>query len=337
MYSFKNDYSEGCHPEILQALVASNEIQMAGYGLDDITLETIELLRNRMAHKEVDIHLLSGGTQTNLVALSHFMRPHEAVISATTGHIMANEAGSIEATGHKVIHIDTKNGKISAAQVEATLDKFTDEHHVKPKVVYISNSTEIGTIYTKQELTELYHMCQKYKLYLFVDGARLGSALTSSQNDLTLKDMAYLTDAFYIGGTKNGALLGEALVISNEVLKAEMRYNIKQKGALLAKGRVVATQFHTLFKDDLFFDLARHANAMADLLRDGFEQKGYTFFSPSSTNQVFPIVSLEVIERLEKEFDFYKWSKVDDTHFALRLVTSFATPKTAVEAFIKLL
>lgn len=337
MYSFKNDYSEGCHPKILEALIASNEKQMAGYGLDDITLETIELLRDRMAHKEVDIHLLSGGTQTNLIALSHFMRPHEAVISPSSGHIMTNEAGSIEATGHKVIHIDTKNGKISASQVEATLDKYTDEHHVKPKVVYISNSTEIGTIYSKQELTELYQMCQKYKLYLFVDGARLGSALTSANNDLTLKDMAYLTDAFYIGGTKNGALLGEALVISNDDLKAEMRYNIKQKGALLAKGRVVATQFHTLFKDNLFFDLAKHANEMADLLRDGLEKKGYTFFSPSSTNQVFPIVSSEVIEKLETEFEFYKWAKVDSSNYALRLVTSFATPKEAVEKFIDLL
>lgn len=337
MYSFKNDYSEGCHPSILQVLLKDNDEQMPGYGLDRITLETIELLRKRMAHKDVDIHLLTGGTQTNLIAISHFLKPYEAVISPSTGHIMANETGSVEATGHKVISIETNDGKITAKQVEDTLDNYTDEHHVKVKAVYISNSTEIGSIYTKLELTELYQMCQKYKLYLFIDGARLGSALTSIDNDLTLKDIAYLSDAFYIGGTKNGALLGEALVISNEILKKDFRYSLKQKGALLAKGRLVATQFHTLFKDELFFDLARHANTMADLLRDGLEQKGYTFYSKSNTNQVFPIMSHKKIAELEQHFEFYKWAKVDSDNTAIRLVTSFATKKEAVLAFIELL
>ncbi|HEX7713366.1 MAG TPA: beta-eliminating lyase-related protein, partial [Bacillota bacterium] len=243
--------------------------------------------------------------------------------------------GAIEATGHKVISIPVSDGKINPQVIQSVLEAHTDEHMVKPKLVYISNPTEIGTIYRKSELEALSRFCKKNSLYLFVDGARLGSALCSPENDLKLSDLGVLTDAFYIGGTKSGALLGEALVICNPSLQEDFRFHLKQKGAMLAKGRLLGMQFLELFRDDLYFDLAKHANAMADLLRDALQKGGFRFLTHSSTNQIFPILPNSLIEGLQKKYSFIVWAKMDPTHSAVRLVTSWATKEEAVLAFIE--
>jgi threonine aldolase len=334
MYSFKNDYSEGAHPRILKALVDTNMEQTQGYSEDRFTEEAISLLKQRIGRSDVDIHIFPAGTQTNLTAISAFLKPYEAAVAASTGHIFVHETGAIEATGHKVIAVETSDGKLTPVLIQAVLEYHTDEHMVKPRLIYISNATEIGSIYRKRELEQLSQYCRENNLLLYVDGARLGSALCSEENNLTLADMAQLTDVFYIGGTKNGALIGEALVICRESLKEDFRFHIKQKGALLAKGRLLGIQFLELFRDDLFFDLARHANAMASRLRNGIEALGYTFLTHSPSNQIFPILPNLVIERLEQNYEFYVWDKVDDDTSAIRLVTSWATREDAVESFL---
>jgi threonine aldolase len=333
MYSFKNDYSEGAHPNILNALVESNMEQVEGYGEDQYTKKAIELLKERIGRGDIDIHLFAGGTQTNLTAISAFLRPHEAAIAANTGHILVHETGAIEATGHKVISIETKNGKLNVKGIKSVLEAHTDEHMVKPKLVYISNSTEIGSIYTKNELEQLSEFCRDNNLFLYLDGARLGSALCSEENDLELSDLGNLVDAFYIGGTKNGALVGEALVICKNSLKDDFRFHIKQKGAMLAKGKLLGIQFLELFRDNLYFDLAKHANGMAKLLKDGISEAGYSFFTDSPSNQIFPILPNNIIEKLQKKYSFYIWQKIDEHNTAVRLVTSWATKEEMVLNF----
>ncbi|WML37570.1 low specificity L-threonine aldolase [Clostridium sp. OS1-26] len=335
MYSFKNDYSEGAHPRIINALVESNMEQTPGYGEDSYTEKAIELLKQKIKRDDIDVHLFVGGTQTNLTAISAFLRPHEAAIAANTGHILVHETGAIEATGHKVISIEVSDGKLRPEDIKPALDAHTDEHMVKPKLVYISNSTEIGSIYKKSELEELSKFCKENKLFLYVDGARLGSALCSEENDMELSDLARLTDAFYIGGTKNGALMGEAMVICNDSLKEDFRFHIKQKGALLAKGRLLGIQFLELFKDDLYFDLARHANKMADLLKNEISRSGYKFLIKSPSNQIFPILPNRLIEKLLEKYSFFIWEKVDQYNSAIRLVTSWATKEESVLAFVE--
>jgi threonine aldolase len=334
MYSFKNDYGEGAHPRILNALIESNMEQLDGYGEDSYTTEAIELIKQKIECNNIDIHLLPGGTQTNLTAISAFLRPHEAAIAANTGHILVHETGAIEATGHKIISIAVKNGKLSPELIKSALDAHTDEHMVKPKLVYISNPTEIGSIYTKIELEQLSKFCKENELYLYVDGARLGSALCSEANDIKLSDLGSLVDAFYIGGTKNGALIGEAFVICKDSLKKDFRFFIKQKGALLAKGRLLGIQFLELFKDNLYFDLAKHANDMAILLKDGINRAGYEFLTDSPSNQIFPILPNELIEKLQDKFSFFIWEKVDENNSAIRLVTSWATKEQCVLDFV---
>jgi threonine aldolase len=334
MYSFKNDYSEGAHPRILNALMESNFVQVDGYGEDCYTRKAVELLKERMERSDVDIHLLSGGTQTNLTALAAFLRPHEAAMAASTGHILGHETGAIEATGHKIISIEAEDGKLTPSHLEAVLDAHPDEHMVKPKLVYISNSTEIGSIYKKNELVQLREFCEKNNLILFMDGARLGSALCSTENDLKLSDLPTLVDAFYIGGTKNGALIGEALVICRDSLKEDFRYHLKQRGALLAKGRLLGIQFLELFRDNLFFDLAIHANKMAELLRVEISNANIKFLTQSPSNQIFPILPNAVITELQNKYSFHIWEKVDSDHAAIRLVTSWATKEAMVLAFI---
>ncbi len=335
MYSFKNDYSEGAHPRILKALMESNLEQTEGYGEDCYTQQAVELLKQRVGRNDIDIHLISGGTQTNLIAISAFLKPHEAAIAANTGHILVHETGAIEATGHKIISVEVSNGKLNAAHIQAALDAHTDEHMVKPKLVYISNSTEIGTIYLKDELEQLSAFCKEKKLILFMDGARLGSALCSEENDMELSDLAQLLDAFYIGGTKNGALIGEALVICSNPLKEYFRFHMKQKGALLAKGRLLGIQFVELFRDNLYFDLAMHANRMAGLLRDEISKAGFNYLVNSPSNQLFPILPDQLITELEKKYLFHIWSKVDADHSSIRLVTSWATQEKSVLAFVE--
>lgn len=334
MYSFKNDYSEGAHNSILEALVKSNLEQCAGYGEDEYCKRAEELIKNKIGRDDIFVHFFSGGTQTNLTALSSFLRPHEAVVGANTCHVAVHETGSIEATGHKVITIDVKDGKIGPDHVKAVLDEHTDEHMVKPKLVYISDSTEIGTIYNKKELEDLNSFCKAHNLFLYLDGARLGSALCAPGNDLTLKDICNLTDAFYIGGTKNGALLGEALVISNKVLEEDFRYMIKQKGGLMAKGRILGIQFVELFKDNLFFEIGEHENKMATILREGLKEMNFKFFSDSPTNQIFPIMPNWLLKELDKDYIYTFWAKDSEETSAIRLVTSWATKEENVKNFI---
>lgn len=334
MYSFKNDYSEGAHPEILAALVRSNLQQQDGYGEDEFSLQAAELIKRKIGLADSAVHFLTGGTQANLTAISAFLRPHEAAISASTGHVLVHETGAIEATGHKVISVDSSNGKLTADQVRKVVTGHGDEHMVKPRLVYLSQPTEVGTIYSRLEMEQISRVCRELGLWLFVDGARLGSALCAAGNDLSLPLLAGLVDAFYIGGTKNGALLGEALVIRAEALKADFRYHMKQKGALLAKGRLIGIQFLTLFTGELYFELARHANRLADQLRQELHQAGYRFLTDSPTNQIFPILPTHIIDELLKEYSFYVWEKVDAENAAVRLVTSWATPPAAVEGFL---
>jgi threonine aldolase len=334
MYSFKNDYGEGAHPRILNALVETNFEQEDGYGEDRYTQKAVELLKQKLERNDVDIHLISGGTQTNLISISAFLRPHEAAIAASSGHILTHETGAIEATGHKVLSVETTDGKLKPEHIRSVLDAHPDEHMVKPKLVYISNSTEIGSIYKKDELVQLSEVCKENNLILFMDGARLGSALSSSENDLELRDIPQLVDAFYVGGTKNGALLGEALVIVQDSLKEDFRYHIKQKGALLAKGRLMGIQFLELFRDNLFFDLAAHANRLADLLKQELSNANFKFFSHSPSNQIFPILPNSLITELQKKYAFIIWEKVDADHSAIRIVTSWATKEEKVLEFI---
>ena len=335
MYSFQNDYSEGAHPAILEALNRTNLVQTLGYGEDPYCLEAASLIQQHCANTNSAVHFVSGGTQANLLCLAAFLRPYESVIAVESGHIATHEAGAIEATGHKVNTVKGQAGKISVAEIERVLAEHSDEHMVLPRVVYISQPSEVGTIYSAAELQALSAFCKQANLYLYVDGARLGSALTSPAADLCLSELRSLVDAFYIGGTKNGALLGEAIVINHPALQANFRYLIKQRGALLSKGRVLGVQFLTLFKERLFWELAEHANGMAGRLASGIKAQGYPFLSDSPTNQVFPIFPDALIEALQEEYLFYTWARMDASHQAVRLVTSWATPEAAVEQFLE--
>jgi len=335
MYNFKNDYSEGAHPRILEKLVETNLIQQLGYGEDDYSKEAKTVLRNKIDNQHAVIHFLSGGTQTNLLVISFLLRVHEAVISAKTGHISANETGAIEATGHKVITVETADGKLTPEDILKILkDHALAPHVVKPRIVYISNSTEIGTIYSLVELKALYLCCQQQQLLLYVDGARLGHALTAENNDLTFAAIGKYSDVFYIGGTKNGALLGEAVVFNRPELALDFEYAIKQKGALLAKGRVLSIQFLELFKDDLYLELALKANSFAMRMAKAIKEKGYSFLTESTTNQIFPILPKSVIETLSLNYQFYIWKDTDPDYAAIRLITSWATDETQVNNFI---
>ena len=336
MYNFKNDYSEGCHPRIIEALFKTNLEQQEGYGDDEYCIQAKKLIRNNIEDQTADIHFVSGGTQANAIIIASALRPHESVICAHTGHINVHEAGAIEATGHRINSVYSADGKITANNIQTVLDEHTNvPHMVKPKLVYISNSTEIGTHYRKQELELLSKFCNVKHLYLFLDGARLGSALSALDNDITLSDLTKLTDVFYIGGTKNGALLGEAIVINNKNLKEDFGFHLKQRGALMAKGRLLGIQFAELFRDDLFFTLARHANAMAMKIADAIKNNGYSFLTESTTNQIFPILPNKLIEELSKKYSFYVWQKIDEEKSAIRMVTSWATNEEIVNRFIK--
>ncbi|MFH0856936.1 MAG: aminotransferase class V-fold PLP-dependent enzyme [bacterium] len=321
-YSFKDDYSEGAHPNILKAMAESNLIQQAGYGEDEYSLQAAELIRDKIQNKDTDVHFVSSGTQANLIVLSSLLKSYESIISANSGHINTHEAGAVESTGHKINAVDSLDGKLTPAKIKNISEYHTDEHMVKPRVVFISNSTEVGTIYSKRELEEISECCKSLNLLLYMDGARLGSALASTKNDAALSDIAKLTDVFYIGGTKNGALLGEAIVIVNDDLKENFRFHLKQKGALLSKGRILGLQFLELFKDDLFFILAMQGNCMAMKLADGIKKQGYNFLTNSYSNQIFPIFPNAIIEKLSKKYEFYMWEKIDENYSAIRLVAS---------------
>lgn len=339
MILFSNDYSEGTHPRILERLVSTNLEQTAGYGADPYCQKAAELIKKHCRRPDADVHFLVGGTQTNLTVISAALRPHQGVVAAATGHINVHESGAVEATGHKVLAVFSMDGKLTADMIQAAVDAHygdeSREHAVQPKLVYISNSTELGTIYTKDELAAISAVCRKNGLVLFMDGARLGAALCCESGDLDLPAIAALTDVFYIGGTKNGALFGEALVITNDALKQDFRYILKQKGGMLAKGRLLGLQFIVLFEDGLYFDMARHANALAMTIRDACRQKGYPFLIDSPTNQQFPILPDHVVEKLRAKYAFELWQKTDAAHTAVRFVTSWASKEEDVSQLTK--
>ncbi|MDJ1482917.1 aminotransferase class V-fold PLP-dependent enzyme [Cytophagaceae bacterium YF14B1] len=333
MYSFKNDYSEGCHPAILQALIESNGEQHSGYGFDMYSQQAADLIREKLKSPSAAVHFISGGTQANLTVIASILRPYESVIAVETGHILVHETGAIEATGHKIEAVQSTDGKLRPADVISVLDKFEEIHKPIPRLVYISHPTEIGTHYTRAELIALSQCCRENGLYLFIDGARLASGLCAS--DITFPDLAKYTDVFYIGGTKSGALLGEAIVINNPVLQQNFIYNLKQRGALLAKGRLLGIQFKVLFSNDLFFEIGNHMNQMAAKLATAFQEQEYSFLTNSQTNQIFPILPISVIEKLQKKYDFYIWQKINSQESAIRLVTSWATKEAMIDQFIE--
>ncbi|RLD61503.1 MAG: threonine aldolase [Bacteroidetes bacterium] len=329
-----NDYSEGAHTNILKALLQTNLKQQDGYSEDDYSLEAKNILHAKIKNTNADIHFVSGGTQANLIVISSILKSYQSVIAANSAHINIHEAGAIEATGHKIHGVESLDGKLSPEQIKPILEEHTDEHMVKPAMVFISNSTELGTIYKKNELEELSTFCRQNNLILYLDGARLGVALSSKENDLSLPELAKLVDVFYVGGTKNGALIGEAIVIVNDKLKQNFRFHLKQHGALLAKGRLLGIQFVELLKDNLFFELAEHANSMALKLSKGIAKLGYNFLTKPETNQIFPIIPNSIIEKLNIKHGFYVWSKDENNMSVIRLVTSWATKEEEIYEFM---
>ena len=332
-HSFKNDYSELVHPEVLEAFSSIGEVQFDGYGLDHLCERAAELIKAKLSAPSIDVHFVSGGTQANMIVISSMLRPYEAVIAPDTGHVSMFEAGAIEASGHKVCTVKEKMGKLDVDDIKAVTGAHLDEHMVKPRLVYISQSTEHGTVYTKSELTAISNHCRENGLYLYIDGARLGTAINSPVCDMTYADIAELADALTIGGAKNGALFGEAIVICNDELKSDFRYYLKQRGALIAKGAALGVQFEALFRDGLYDKLARRSNAMASRLAAGIGKLGYELQYPIETNQVFPILPAGAVEKLHRFYKFHDWIKLGGMT-AVRLVTSWATPESAVDEFI---
>lgn len=329
--SFLNDYSELGHPLLMEALQTAAQEINATYGLDKYSKDASRMICDQI-EMDADVHFVAGGTLANLLCLGAILRPYESIIACDSGHINVHEAGAIEATGHKIDAVKNKNGKLLVQDLKKLLDEHLQDHCALPRAVFISQATEFGSLYSKEELFALSAFCRKNGLYLYLDGARLGSALTAQDNDLSLAEIAKSTDIFYIGGTKNGAPLGEAIVITNDELKKNFRYAMKQHGALLAKGHLLGVLFAALFKDGLYWDLAKHANVMAQKLVEHCQAAEIPFQATPQTNQIFPILPNEVISKLEEKFAFYRWEKVSDTHTSIRLVTSWATQAESVAA-----
>ena len=336
MLSFESDYITGAHPKILEALTRTNLEQHPGYGADVYCERAKEKIRAACQAPNADVRFLVGGTQTNKIVIGTALAGYEGVIAAETGHVSLHEGGAIESTGHKVITLPHQNGKLNAATVEQyLLDFYADgahEHMVAPGMVYISHPTEYGTLYTKDELTALSQLCRRYELPLFLDGARLGYGLMSLQTDVTLPDIAALCDVFYIGGTKVGALCGEAVVFTRNNTPKNFITLVKQHGALLAKGRLLGVQFDVLFTDGLYFSISRHAIDMAEHLKELFAKKGYRFYMESPTNQQFIILENAQMEALSQRVAFSFWEKYDETHTVVRFATSWSTSEEDLQA-----
>ena len=333
MINFKNDYNLIAHNRILEAMLEYNKNTYVGYGLDELSEQAANAIKKHI-NKDVDIHFLVGGTSANKIVIAHALRPYEAVISVNTGHICVHETGAIEATGHKILTVEGVDGKITPTMIEQVVNTHVDEHMVFPKMVYITQATEIGTLYSKSELIDIYNTCKKNDLYLFLDGARLAVGLDKS--DITLDDLAKYTDVYYIGGTKNGALLGEAVVIINDELKTNFRFSIKQNGGLYAKGYVAGIQFYELFKDGLYFELGHNSNAMADMLAKGLVDRGIKLHYPNVTNQLFVVVSNKLFDELNEFVLFELWEDLG-LEKAIRLVTNFNTKEQDVIDFFNVL
>ena len=340
MLYFENDYCEGAHPAILQKLIDTNFDKVPGYGTDPYCASAKEKIRTACSAPEADVFFISGGTQTNAIVIASMLNRWQGVLAAATGHIAGHEAGAIEYTGHKVISLPAHEGKVSAGDVENWCATFyadaNHDHMVFPGMVYISHPSEYGTLYTKRELEELHAVCARYHMPLFMDGARLGYALTSEGTDVTLADIAALTDVFYIGGTKVGALCGEAVVFPHGA-PAHFMTMVKQQGALLAKGRLMGIQFDVLFTDDLYTRISRNAIDTANALKKGLADKGYQFFMDSPTNQVFVVLSNSQLAALEGKAKFGFWEKYDDSHTVMRIATSWATRMEEIQALLELM
>ena len=337
MIFLKNDYSLGAHPKVLQALTDTNMTLTDGYGIDPFCDAAADMIKELIQCPDAYVQFLTAGTQTNLTALAAFLRPHHSVISPSTGHICVHETGAIEATGHKVNHVPTVDGKLRPEDIDAVMAEHEDEHWVKPAIIYISNVTETGVIYKKAELVALREKCLEHGLLTYIDGARLAMALTAPENDLTFADLPKLCDAFYIGGTKCGAMFGEALVIIKKELQEDIRYLVKQRGGMLAKGRLLGVQFQALLKDNLYLELGAHANRLAKKLADGIAAKGYEFVIPPQTNMLFPIFPKEKTEELKENVKFEGWPYQSETHAAVRLVTSWGSTEEEIDAFLELI
>ncbi len=336
MIYFNNDYSEGCHPKILEALTRTNLEQTFGYSEDEYCAAAAAKIRALCGREDAAVHFLVGGTQTNLIVIAAALRPHQGALCPIGGHIAVHETGAIEATGHKVLTVPSGDGKITAAQVRQVVKLHREdasfEHTVQPKLVYISNPTEYGTLYSLEELETLSATCRELGLYLFMDGARLGYGLAVESCDVTMSDLARLTDAFYIGGTKVGALFGEAVVITHPALKEDFRYLMKQKGAMFAKGRLLGIQFDVLMTDGLYWEIAAHADRLADKIRNTLDTLGVSYLVPTNTNQIFPIMPDDILAELKKNFAFAEIERVDESRRCIRFVTSWATKEENVDA-----
>ena len=339
MLYFQNDYNIGCHPKILDAMISGNNTPNPGYGADEICKKAADLIRAACEHRELDVHFLVGGTQTNLTVIAASLRPHQAVIAAESAHIQVHETGAIENTGHKVLPLPSLDGKIRAEQIDSYVTAHfldeTAEHMAQPKMVYISNPTELGTIYSLEELRQIRRICDQKGLLLFLDGARLGYGIMSRDTDVTLQDIARLCDVFYIGGTKVGALCGEAVVFTRGNMPAHFTPIVKQHGALLAKGRLLGVQFGALFTDDLYFEIGRHAIDMAEKLKAAFKSRGYKFFINSPTNQQFIVMPNEKLQKLAENVKFEVWERPDANNTVIRFVTSWATTEKDIEELEK--
>ena len=336
MIYFHNDYSEGCHEKVMQKLIETNLEQTPGYGTDYHCMSAAEKIKKCCGREDVDVHFLVGGTQANLTVIDAALRPHQGALCAVSGHINVHETGAVEATGHKVLPLPSDDAKITAKQVadavEAHRNDGSFEHIVQPKLVYISNPSELGTLYSLSELEAISQVCRENGLYLFLDGARMGYGLAAKDYDVTLEDIARLCDVFYIGGTKVGALFGEAVVIANPALKEDFRYIIKQHGGMLAKGRLLGVQFDALFTEGLYFEISKHAVKMADQIRACFDELGVKYLVPGITNQIFPILSDSLLAELGKNFMFTEMERVDANHRCVRFCTSWATKEENVDA-----
>lgn len=341
MYCFNSDYTEGCHPDILAKLAATNMYQTTGYGLDPYCEEARQLIKQACGRTDIDIHFLVGGTQTNLTVICASLRPHQAVLATVPSHINTHEAGAIEHVGHRVLPLPSPDGKLTAAQIAAAWKKYdTDpsrEHWAQPKMVYISQPTEIGSMYSKQELSDLYAACKDAGLYLFIDGARLGYALGSPDNDLTLSDITNNCDVFCIGGTKCGLLFGEAVVIVNDALKPDFRTIAKQNGAILAKGRLLGVQFGEAFRNNLYVESCRRGTMLALKIRQALLDCDFKFVTDSPTNQQFVILTPQQYEKLSEEFVLSLIEYLPDGNYSVRICTSWATKAEEVDKLIAMI
>ena len=338
MIRFNCDYLEGAHPKIMERLLETNFVQTPGYGEDEFCERARKIIKEKCDAPDAYVQFLVGGTQTNTTVIASILKPYQGVLSANTGHINVHETGAIEATGHKVLALPSEDGKLTAAQVQQAYEEHwadeSHEHIVQPGMVYISHPTENGTLYKKEELKALYETCQKLGLPLFMDGARLGYGLMSEGTDLTWQDLAAYTDVFYIGGTKVGALFGEAVVITNPALAKDFRYMIKQRGGMLAKGRLLGIQFETLLKDGLYEEIAGKAVKQAIRLKEAFLEKGYPLLYDSYTNQQYPIMSNTQLEQLREKYSFEMWAKMDEEYSAVRFCTSWATKDEDIDTLL---